>query len=120
MNDSTTKERKDTLLHPNPCKCHPSSLLERKKPKRYDHARLSLPKRVDHQKWISPSLVADLNELKSKEPNISQNWTSDGDTTMYELRREMNGKQPSSQTEDYSNQKSCSSAYATHLQPSKQ
>ena len=54
------------------------------------------------------------------ERNISPNSTFDGDSTMYASRMVTNGKWHSRPTSDYTNQQSCSLAYAIPLQHSKQ
>ena len=48
----------------------------------------------------------------SKDLDISRSWTSGGDTIMWELKKEMNGKRRSRPTKDYSNWQSCFSDYA--------
>jgi len=56
----------------------------------------------------------------SKEPDISPNWTSDGDAIIFESKKEMNRKQHSRQIADYMNQRSCSLECVIHRQHFKQ
>ena len=63
-----------------------------------------------HFHW-SPMLSTNPKDL-----DTSQNWTSNGDTIMWESKKEMNGKWRSKPTKDYLNQRSCFSDYAILLQ----
>jgi hypothetical protein len=55
----------------------------------------------------------------SEEQNTSPKWTSDGDSTTFTSKKEMNRKLSFSPLMDYSNPPSCSSACAIHQQLSK-
>ena len=51
--------------------------------------------------------------IRSKTPNILQNWMFNGGTIISEFASAINGKQPSKQTEDHSNQQLCFSECVT-------
>ena len=58
--------------------------------------------------------------MTSQDTASSQSSTSNGDTTIFISKREMNGRPCSKQVKDYLNQQWCSLASQTHWPPSKQ
>ena len=60
-----------------------------------------------------------LSSTNSRNPNGSQNSTFVSDTTTFASKTEINGKQPSKRTVDYSNQQLCSLACVTPQPPFK-
>src|ERR1700744_6473024 len=84
---------------------HPRSSLSRRGTVNYDPFRITGASTHTPSRISIPFPLSQISQTASQELTYLRNWTSDGGTTMYESKRETNGRRPLKQNTGYGNQR---------------